>query len=376
MLPVMIGCSIIFIYSVILQTHGHGNMIYPVPWDNQEGNGQIYGPRPTAEFYQDPYKFRGISLPLPDNMCPNALCHPNKPIWMKSASFEDCGIETSGNHCSGCSIQSCRVDWYTNHTFIPGPATLPDDMYQYLDCLTGEKTTSAGNCIHHSIEELSTWRHPWSSPGTAPVFGEGCGSHGGNPYGCGCEQNRLDNMAEICSGKDDRPYGSCCGPTRYRCGGFTGGMSAIDHATNGLFDNGATTKWKRGSNVEIVRRGTQHGGGYAYRLCHIPPAGISEVTEQCFQNGHLNFAGTYNWFANLVAGHKWHREIAVRINDTFGHPWTKIMKLPDDDADDWALKDLIHVPSHLKEGHYILSSRWDAQSTPQVFNSCAKIELV
>ena len=63
---------------------------------------------------------------------------------MQSASFEDCGIETSGNHCSGCSIQSCRVDWYTNHTFIPGPATLPDDMYQYLDCLTGEKTTSAG----------------------------------------------------------------------------------------------------------------------------------------------------------------------------------------------------------------------------------------
>ena len=52
------------------------------------------------------------------------------------------------------------------------------------------------------------------------------------------------------------------------------------------------------------------------------------------------------------------------------------MKLPDEDADDWALKDLIHVPSHLKEGHYILSSRWDTQSTPQVFNSCAKIELV
>ena len=37
-------------------------------------------------------------------------------------------------------------------------------------------------------------------------------------------------------------------------------MSAIDHATNGLFDNGATTKWKRGSNVEVIWRGTQHGG--------------------------------------------------------------------------------------------------------------------
>ena len=63
---------------------------------------------------------------------------------MQSASFEDCSIETSGNHCSGCSVQACRVDWYTNHTFIPGPVTLPDDMYLYLDCLTGEKTSSAG----------------------------------------------------------------------------------------------------------------------------------------------------------------------------------------------------------------------------------------
>ena len=63
---------------------------------------------------------------------------------MQSASFEDCGIETNGNHCSGCSVQACRVDWYTNHTFIPGPATQSDDMYQHLDCLTGEKTSSTG----------------------------------------------------------------------------------------------------------------------------------------------------------------------------------------------------------------------------------------
>ena len=43
-------------------------------------------------------------------------------------------------------------------------------------------------------------------------------------------------------------------------------MSAIDHASNGLFDNGATTKWKRGSNVEVVRRGTRHGGKLEVRF--------------------------------------------------------------------------------------------------------------
>ena len=55
----------------------------------QPGGKEIFGPRPTAEFYQDPYKFKGLSLPLPDNicMCPNALCHPNKPIWMKGTNI-------------------------------------------------------------------------------------------------------------------------------------------------------------------------------------------------------------------------------------------------------------------------------------------------
>ena len=52
------------------------------------------------------------------------------------------------------------------------------------------------------------------------------------------------------------------------------------------------------------------------------------------------------------------------------------MKLPDNEVDDWAMKDLVHVPWQLKVGHYILSFRFDSQSTAQVFNSCAKIEIV
>ena len=34
-----------------------------------------------------------------------------------------------------------------------------------------------------------------------------------------------------------------------------------------------------------------HGGGYSYRLCKIPPEGRSGLTEECFQQGHLAFAG-------------------------------------------------------------------------------------
>ena len=178
-------------------------MLYPVSWDNQEGNGLTFGPRPTAEFYLDAYRFRGPSYPQPDDVCQNTLCHPKKPIWIT----DDCGIQTSYKNCSGCSIQGCREDWYTNHTYIPGHPTLPDDMYTYLDCPYG----SLGNCTRPSVEDLRRLKHPWSSPGTAPIFGEGCGANGGNPHGCGCQQNRLDNLT-ICSGNDARPYGSCCGP--------------------------------------------------------------------------------------------------------------------------------------------------------------------
>ena len=27
-------------------------------------------------------------------------------------------------------------------------------------------------------------QNPWSSPGSAPIFGDGCGVNGGNPDGC------------------------------------------------------------------------------------------------------------------------------------------------------------------------------------------------
>ena len=30
-----------------------------------------------------------------------------------------------------------------------------------------------------------TKNHPWAAPGTAPIYGEGCGVNGGNPNGCG-----------------------------------------------------------------------------------------------------------------------------------------------------------------------------------------------
>ena len=51
-------------------------------------------------------------------------------------------------------------------------------------------------------------------------------------------------------------FGRLLFQTRYRCAGYSGGKSAIDHAADGLFDDAAVTKWRRGSAAEVVRRGT------------------------------------------------------------------------------------------------------------------------
>ena len=60
-------------------------------------------------------------------------------------------------------------------------------------------------------DELQQWKdskHPWTSPGSSPVFGNGCGAAGGAPFGCLCQD---DTPLNNCFGDDTRPYGSCCG---------------------------------------------------------------------------------------------------------------------------------------------------------------------
>ena len=56
---------------------------------------------------------------------------------------------------------------FTNFTTISGDPTLePEDMYDQT--YTGKKNK----------------KNPWSSPGSAPIVGDGCGVNGGNPDGC------------------------------------------------------------------------------------------------------------------------------------------------------------------------------------------------
>merc|ERR1712176_982046 len=71
----------------------------------------------------------------------------------------------------------------------------------------------------------------------------------------------------------------------------------VQHGFDGrnMPPNDQTVLWPAGSHQEVaVSVNANHGGGYAYRLCPKPSA-YHEVTEECFQRGHLRFVGDIQW---------------------------------------------------------------------------------
>ena len=148
-----------------------GNMYYPPPW-HDVGSASLddsnFGPNLDNNLISQNINrgYRGINYPLPES-----ACRGRKP------------------KCSAAMFKGGPNDWFTNYTFISGEPSLPRNMYD----------SWASNM---RIEGVKRKGHPWTSPGSAPTFGEGCGANGGNPYGC---QD---------SSVDPRPYGSCCAQAR------------------------------------------------------------------------------------------------------------------------------------------------------------------
>jgi len=79
---------------------------------------------------------------------------------------------------------------------------------------------------------------------------------------------------------------------------FNGGFPppGIPAGTDGItLPKQPATIYKRGEIVEMAWALTaNHGGGYSYRLCKIPPDG--NVTEECFQKIPLKFVGDHHRF--------------------------------------------------------------------------------
>ena len=79
-------------------------------------------------------------------------------------------------------FRDCKFDlglntWYSNLTWKSPESTLPEEMYDKW-------------FIEGQISLEASLTSPWSAPGTAPTFGEGCGANGGNPHGCGFGEPR------------------------------------------------------------------------------------------------------------------------------------------------------------------------------------------
>jgi len=303
----------------VLGVFGHGAMYYPNPWHTSKG----------CTIDESPHDC-WFDMKVHDG-------------WM-----DDCTVGSNG-----CSNTAGRFAWFTNYTTVE-EETLPEEMY------------SSGR--HESYPGL----HPWASPGSAWVYGEGCGVNGGNPEGCDYE---------------DQVIGRCCGDSiGWGCGGYVGGRPAQDFYKEGFFGEPTTTTWVAGEPAEVAwYSNAHHRGGYAYRLCKVNNGEVWKVTEECFQNGHLNFYGNTSWIYRRPKwgekfsqdGWKEYELVTTREGTTpEGSEWASLVILPKNrDDDSWAIKDLVEVPESLEPGEYVLSFRWDCQRTPQIWNACANIKV-
>ena len=197
--------------------------------------------------------------------------------------------------------------WMTYNTVIPGERTLAPSMRTFPQLETND--------------DPSYDKHPWLAPGTAPVYSP-CGAYYGNPYGCtsaplgevSLEAIKNGDVEEECNGDHaEKPYGPL----------------AEDYYTSPGFADVVTTEWKAGSVAEVAfYLSGNHGGGYSYRLCKAPEEGMGGLTEECFQQSHLEFFGDKQWIHyNREDGSRTVIEVdALRTKEgTFpeGSQWTR-----------------------------------------------------
>jgi hypothetical protein len=327
-----------------------------------------------------------------------------------------------GNIHAGADCARGECFWFSNNVEIPGPTTLPASMRSMEPEVEGGKR--------------DVWRtHPWRAPGTAPVYGSGCGVAGGHPT------------------------------HEYANGGVppVGVRLGLDGAA---LAKSAPARWLRGGVAEVAwAMSANHAGGYAYRLCKADNPG--GVTESCFQKTHLKFAkaspASASSFATFPDGERkkmqtsspeFRRDVFVgsgasaeneNENDDFewvrvpvptcrecasaydrcgspllptpgldyGSQWNvqvncyaacagsassrETGSCPDEtqfffgnetetetlrysgygkNIWEWSILDTVEVPVDLEPGEYVLSWRWDCEQSAQVWQNCADVEIV
>ena len=330
----------IFVLAGVSNVLGHGGMVWPPIWQD------------------------GYALPLDE-------------VWNNHIE----GNPTMKDPATGRWINNAK-SWLTDQSYtgghgeFPNGTSLHDGPHNNFDNCTENPPAGQGH-ITTSAWWCAKKKYPWAAPGYATELGEGCGIHGGNPFGC-------PYYGDV---TDDRPAGSqCLPPPNGDRGTWTYGSRAIDID----FPQARTTKWARGSIVPVGFVAIYHGGGYNYRLCKMPSTGKKGLTEECFRKNILKFAEDKTYWRDSETSWKW-----GTAHNPWWRPW-KTEKKTDvsvgtyPEGSTWRYqgpidylefkerfyKDYVVVPEDLEPGDYVLSWRWDAATAPQVWVSCANIEIV
>jgi hypothetical protein len=153
---------------------------------------------------------------------------------------------------AGQCWQHGQCYWFSQPAAIPGKPTLPDYARTFnMNVTSGPKDW--------------TRKMPWRAPGTAPVYGSGCGTAGGGPraYPNGGAIARIIKT-------------------------FAKNVKQGDDSLDALPPLAKPTVWKRGGVEEAIwSMHANHGGGYSYRLCNKKET----ISEECFQRTVLNMSG-------------------------------------------------------------------------------------
>ena len=328
-----------------------------------------------------------------------------------------------GNIHAGADCARGECFWFSNNVEIPAglrPGTLPASMRSMEPEVEGGKR--------------DVWRtHPWRAPGTAPVYGSGCGVAGGHPTHEYANGGVPPDGVPLGMDGAALPKQSATGPARWLRGGV------------------AEVAWAMSAN---------HAGGYAYRLCKADTPG--GITESCFRQGHLSFSsaspksyaaypdGTRDALPTGApsgrASEKNRRDVVAGAATSPEHSeWARVPVptcrecasaydrcgaplLPTPGLDygsqwnaqvncyascagsessaatgfcpdatqfsvsavsaasaysgygksiwEWSILDTVEVPADLEPGAYVLSWRWDCEQSAQVWQNCADVEIV
>jgi len=257
--------------------------------------------------------------------------------------------------------------WFAHNAKIPGTPTLKSEFITYKD--------------------KPRLKNPWMAPGSTSLDGLGR---------------------------------SPCGWLRQADGSSY--TSVGDARKIAPFPDTKTTVWAKGTEVEVKWAiSANHGGGYAYRLCKKPDDGdMTKLTEECFQQGHLDFVGDESWVeyrtgdripiqakrtneGTSPAGKTWTMNPIPSWKCSAGSPHSGGFGGISGDPNDckefnfhppkpnlagygysangeeasfkWAIVDKVQIPANLN-GDYVLSWRWDSEQTPQVWAHCADVKIV